>query len=333
MSNTVFEPIPPPTDSAVVTRPVLTPDQEKMQKDVQAHFTKPEYVIPGTEKGELMEEEKFWLSYECQLRYLRASKWKLDHCIQRLEVTLKWRREFGVYTHVTAPYVEPEAVTGKMLVFGYDSALRPSLYMIPSRQNTSESKRQIEFVVWMLERSTELMGVGVESIALLVNFADKAKNPSMGVARTVLNILQDHYPERLGKALIINVPYLVNLFFKLITPFIDPVTVEKMKFNPNPVKDGLFNPDMIMKEWWGGNQDFKYEHEKYWPKLIEICEARRTKWLDNWRKLGGTIGISESSYKNDVVSVQPALAVTDEKTAIVAPQPPAEIPIVQATAI
>ncbi|ESK94659.1 cral trio domain protein [Moniliophthora roreri MCA 2997] len=333
MSNTVFEPIPPPTDSAVVTRPVLTPDQEKMQKDVQAHFTKPEYVIPGTEKGELMEEEKFWLSYECQLRYLRASKWKLDHCIQRLEVTLKWRREFGVYTHVTAPYVEPEAVTGKMLVFGYDSALRPSLYMIPSRQNTSESKRQIEFVVWMLERSTELMGVGVESIALLVNFADKAKNPSMGVARTVLNILQDHYPERLGKALIINVPYLVNLFFKLITPFIDPVTVEKMKFNPNPVKDGLFSPDMIMKEWWGGNQDFKYEHEKYWPKLIEICEARRTKWLDNWRKLGGTIGISESSYKNDVVSVQPALAVTDEKTAIVAPQPPAEIPIVQATAI
>ncbi|EEB88226.1 hypothetical protein MPER_14060, partial [Moniliophthora perniciosa FA553] len=66
----------------------------------------------------------------------------------RLEATLKWRREFG-------------AITGKMLMFGYDSALRPGLYMIPSRQNTSESKRQIEFVVWMLERSTELMGVGV----------------------------------------------------------------------------------------------------------------------------------------------------------------------------
>ena len=72
MSNTVFEPIIPPTDSVPVQPPKLTPDQERMQKDVQAHFTKPEYVLPGTEKGELIEEEKFWLSYECQLRYVKT---------------------------------------------------------------------------------------------------------------------------------------------------------------------------------------------------------------------------------------------------------------------
>ena len=40
-------------------------------------------------------------------RYLRATKWDVQKAIERLESTLKWRREFGVYTH-TPEYLEPE---------------------------------------------------------------------------------------------------------------------------------------------------------------------------------------------------------------------------------
>ena len=113
--------------------------------------------------------------------------------IERLEGTLKWRREYGVYD-LTADMVEPEvsefsvwaftiffllfarmpltcmsfvgcmekAVTGKQVVFGYDMLQRPALYMIPSRQNTEESPRQIQHTVWMLERALDLTGPGVE---------------------------------------------------------------------------------------------------------------------------------------------------------------------------
>lgn len=45
----------------------------------------------------------------------------------------------------------------------------------------------------------------------------------------MLNILQNHYPERLGLALIINVPMLVNLFFKAIMPFVDPSEDRKLQ--------------------------------------------------------------------------------------------------------
>ena len=34
--------------------------------------------------------------------------------------------------------------------------------MIPSRQNTEESPRQIQYVFWVMERALELTGPGVE---------------------------------------------------------------------------------------------------------------------------------------------------------------------------
>ncbi|KAH0585157.1 hypothetical protein H2248_008414 [Termitomyces sp. 'cryptogamus'] len=191
-----------------------------------------------------------------------------------------------------------KAVTGKQILFGYDLRGRPGLYLFPSRQNTDGPERQIQFTVWMLERTIDLMGPGVETLALLINYGDKAKNPSLSVARTVLNILQDHYPERLGAALILNVPFLLNAFYKLINPFIDPVSRDKMKFNPRVIEDKLFTGDMVMSEWWGGDCDFEYVHDKYWPTLVSICESRRKVWLEKWRTLGGTVGLKEWEYKS-----------------------------------
>ena len=51
-----------------------------------------------------------------------------------------------------------------MVLWGYDTDNRPALYLRPSKQNTEESIRQVHFVVWALERLTELMGPGVEYV-------------------------------------------------------------------------------------------------------------------------------------------------------------------------
>lgn len=56
----------------------------------------------------------------------------------------------------------------------------------------------------MLERTIDLMGAGQETLALLINYKEAMNGPKTGQARQVLNILQSHYPERLGKALVIN---------------------------------------------------------------------------------------------------------------------------------
>jgi len=75
-------------------------------------------------------------------RYLRATKWNSAKvAIERLEGTLKWRREFGVYD-LTAEQVEPEVssqpslgwaiiLTGNRQSRGRKSSLAMTLFKGP----------------------------------------------------------------------------------------------------------------------------------------------------------------------------------------------------------
>lgn len=147
------------------------------------------------------------MTRECLLRYLRATKWNTAEAEKRLLGTLTWRREYGV-EDLTGEHVGIESETGKQFIVGWDIAARPCHYLSPGRQNTEPSPRQVQHLVFMLERVIDLMVPGQETLALLINFkSSKTRTntaPGIGQGREVLNILQTHYPERLGRALIIN---------------------------------------------------------------------------------------------------------------------------------
>jgi hypothetical protein len=100
-----------------------------------------------------------------------------------------------------------------------------------------------------------------------------------------------------------------------------------MKFNPQVVKDNLFTGDMVMSEWWGGDRDFEYVHDKYWPALVSMCESRNKSWLEKWRALGGTVGIKEWEYKGGATA-----QVLSDKTQLVESEKVAEIPAPEAIA-
>lgn len=147
----------------------------------------------------------------------------------------------------------------------------------------------------------------------MIDYADKAKNPSFSTARTVLHILQTHYPERLGAAVITHLPWLLHTFYKLITPFIDPLTRTKMIFNPVPDNAGLwrsteardqgqddaklFDLDQLVSDSWSGSAPFAYTHEVYWPALLSMSQTRRSDMVRIWRQLGGVVGIKEWDVK------------------------------------
>lgn len=52
--------------------------------------------------------------------------------------------------------------------------------------------------------------------------------PHMSVTLGVLKMLADHYPERLYRAYVCNAPSIFSLAFKVISPFVDPVSRSKV---------------------------------------------------------------------------------------------------------
>jgi hypothetical protein len=202
-------PIIDPIESATPPpAPILTSDQQAKYESVLTSVKSwKEVPASGEKAGPITEDEIMWLTRECILRYLRATKWSTADAVKRLLGTLTWRREYGVW-ELTGDYVSPENETGKQVLCGYDIASRPCHYLYPGKQNTDVSPRQTQHLVFMVERVIELMVPGQETLALLINFKSSKNRtntaPGIGQGREVLNILQTHYPERLGRALIIN---------------------------------------------------------------------------------------------------------------------------------
>lgn len=288
----------------------LSPEQQAKYAQVLATVSTWKTVPTTTTKvatsAEITEDERMWLSRECLLRYLRATKWKVPDALKRLQGTLSWRREYGADTF-SADYISPENETGKQVILGYDIDARPCLYLNPGKQNTKMSDRQIHHLSYMLDRVIDMMGPGQETTALLINFkgASSGSTPSVGQAKQVLNILQGHNPERLGRALISErksttppyivshtdvsclVPWYVSTFFRLISPLIDPVTRDKMKFN-----EDLRNwvpPEQLQKSS-GGDLDFEYDHAAYWPALTKECQKRQAAYKARWVAAGKRTG-------------------------------------------
>lgn len=120
-------PFPQPADGIKpAAAPQLTADQQKKYDEllttVKAWTTLPKTSAKGAEEEALSDPERMWLTRECLLRYLRATKWNLPQATQRLRETVVWRREYGT-DGFTADYISEENATGKPATYQYPRLL------------------------------------------------------------------------------------------------------------------------------------------------------------------------------------------------------------------
>ncbi|CDZ97252.1 Phosphatidylinositol transfer protein PDR16 and related proteins [Phaffia rhodozyma] len=295
--------LPTPTLKVTPTRPAL-PEGEHLElyNQLLAHVSKAGYSLPvGENKMELRalaKGEKMWLTEDCLLRYLRAQKWDLASATTKLEVTLIWRRENGLADDdggegegggLTAALIKSEGRCGKDYCNGWDETGRPLHYQVPSRNESTDSALNVKYCVWVMERSIDLMPPGIEKQVLLVNFAGGMSPPPIATVRGWISMLSHHYPERMGKAIAINVPWILNAFFKIILPLIDPITRAKLSFN----EAAPWVPDDQLETAYGGKFEFQYDQEIYSPSLTALCAERRKSYRARWEADGARIGASE----------------------------------------
>ncbi|KAI9066543.1 CRAL/TRIO domain-containing protein [Trametes sanguinea] len=261
-------------------------------------------------------------------RYMRAAKWDLEDAKKRLKGTIEWRREFKPDL-IPPDEVRIESETGKIILNGFDNEGRPIIYMRPGRENTETSPRQLRHLVWCLERAKDFMPPGQESLVIIVDYKSTTlrTNPSISVARKVLTILQNHYVETLGRALVVNLPFLLNFFYKGISPFLDPVTRDKMRFNPD-----LF--ELIPREQldadFGGDFEYEFEPNSYWEQIVSFCRIAPdgTRLEDTPQQTDAPVDAHSSPVSPPVESLAEADAIRRQEESAPMSQGPEAISVV-----
>ena len=101
----------------------------------------------------------------------------------------------------------------------------------------------------------------------------------MKTARATLSILQDHYPERLHRFVLLHAPALFSGFFKMISPFIDPVTKAKIAFvtGSAAVQAATLAESFGLSKWeahLGGSTDFVWSADAYFARDPAFAEPK-----------------------------------------------------------
>lgn len=249
---------------------------ERLQKEVVAE-------VGGN--GDV--DANFQVDAACCSRYLRARGQDHEAAKKMLLATIAWRRDFRVAQLVEEHFevISSEAASGKMFVSPFlDGEGRPIMVMRPRNENSKGGHEgNIKHLVYQLERAVAVTRAteSHDKWTLIIDFGgySVANAPPLQTTRATLSILQDHYPERLFRAYLVDAPWLFRGVFSAISPFIDPVTRAKLCFvsSGEGSSDGITKqlPSASVERCLGGTADYTYSHQEYMAEDRARWEARQ----------------------------------------------------------
>lgn len=168
------------------------------------------------------------------LRYLRARTYDVGRATEMLHATIKWRRDFDIKSLHDGweKVIEEENKTGKGYCRGFSRTGNVLLYLRPRNENTYQHDGNLKHLVYNMERAVSCMEADGrnDKLILLIDYDGYSllNAPPIKTSTETLSILQNHFPERLARAYCIRPPWIFSAFWAVISPFIDPVTFQKV---------------------------------------------------------------------------------------------------------
>lgn len=256
-------------------------DHDKLIKDLR------------TTIGPLFGRASKFCTDACLRRYLEARNWNLEKAKKMLEDTLEWRSNYKP-EKICWDDVAHEGETGKVSRANFvDRSGRPVLIMRPGKQNTKTGDGNVRHLVYLIENAILNLPDGQEQMSWLIDFTGysiNASNIQLKTTRDIVNVLQNHYPERLAIVVLYNPPKMFQALFKVLSYFIDPKTYLKIKFVYPNDKDSIevmksyFDTENLPSEFGGNpNLNLKYDHEEF-SRLMAEDDIINAKYWDSETK-------------------------------------------------
>ena len=134
---------------------------------------------------------------------------------------------------------------------GRDKLGRPLLTCICGRHD--KHNRDIleikKFIIHFMEQSVRQSNPDDEMFSIIFDLsAFSLRCMDFESVKLLIDILQQNYPEVLGQALVVNSPFIFSACWRVIKPWLDPVTAAKVNFVSLPQLTDYIDPEYILPE-------------------------------------------------------------------------------------
>ncbi|KAI3802573.1 hypothetical protein L1987_30711 [Smallanthus sonchifolius] len=170
-------------------------------------------------------------------RFLRARDLDIDKACTMFLKYLKWRKTFVPNGSISVSEIPNHIAQNKLFMQGTDKSGRLITVVFGGRHYPNKPGSLEEFkryVVFTLERIISRTPPGQEKFVAIADIQGWGySNSDIRGYLAALSILQDYYPERLGKMFVVHVPRVFMAAWKMVYPFIDEKTKKKIVFVEN----------------------------------------------------------------------------------------------------
>lgn len=167
-------------------------------------------------------------------RWLVARKWKLEDAIKSLRAHALWRVGVAPKGRIQNSEVMSGIEENKNYLQGFTHAGQPVAIMVVKNHRKQEVEAVRKYITYCIDAHVALGKLNPNDSGKSSGILDLRgmglKNACFNSLKSLFDLLQSHFVERLGTMWIYDAPYIFLGLFNLVSPFIDPVTRKKVQF-------------------------------------------------------------------------------------------------------
>ncbi|KAK9832194.1 hypothetical protein WJX74_002573 [Apatococcus lobatus] len=192
-----------------------------------------EQLLAGREPGVTQSSE---MDDKTLSRWLVAEEWNVSKAFQRLSYHAPWRARNFPAGRIQEKDIKGELEARKAFLQGTDKQGRAVSVIVGSKH--SKSKRDLEetkrLICYCLDAAIDRCDLSKNPTGKVVAVFDlrgiNTDAMDTSALHAVFDLMQNHYPERLGMLWMYEASFLFHSIWKVVSPFIDAATKAKIKF-------------------------------------------------------------------------------------------------------